>query len=37
MPSIFGGGLESAAIWTGLALLMAFVAVKFSMRLSGTE
>jgi len=36
-PSIFGGGLESAAIWTGLALLMAFVAVKFSMRLSGTE
>ena len=37
MPSIFGGGVESAAIWTGLALLMAFVAVKFSMRLSGTE
>jgi hypothetical protein len=37
MPSIFGGGLESAAIWTGLALLMALVAVKFSMRLSGTE
>src|ERR1035441_4145137 len=28
MPSIFGGGVESAAIWTGLALLMAFVAPK---------
>ena len=33
MPSIFNGGIKSAAIWTGLALLVAFVSVKLSMRL----
>lgn len=35
MPTIFKGGIESAAIWTALALLMAFISVKLSMRLSG--
>jgi hypothetical protein len=34
MPSIFNGGLESAAIWIALALLVAFVSVKLSMRLA---
>jgi len=34
MPPIFHGGIESAAIWTALALLVAFVSVKFSMRLA---
>jgi hypothetical protein len=34
MPPIFRGGIESAAIWTALALLVAFVSVKFSMRLA---
>lgn len=37
MPSVFSGGIESAAIWTVLALLTAFVSVKLSMRLSGQE
>jgi hypothetical protein len=34
MPSIFNGGLRSAAIWTALALLVALVSVKLSMRLA---
>ena len=34
MPPIFHGGIESAAIWTALALLVAFVSVKFSMRMA---
>jgi hypothetical protein len=34
MPSAFNGGLESAAIWTVLALLTAFVSVKVSMSLA---
>jgi hypothetical protein len=34
MPSVFNGGIKSAAIWTGLALLVALVSVKFSMRLA---
>jgi hypothetical protein len=34
MPPIFHGGIESAAMWTALALLVAFVSVKFSMRLA---
>jgi hypothetical protein len=34
LPSIFNGGIKSAAIWTGLALLVALVSVKFSMRLA---
>jgi hypothetical protein len=34
MPPIFHGGLESAAMWTGMALLVAFVSVKLSMRLA---
>jgi hypothetical protein len=34
MPSIFNGGLGSAAIWTALALLVALVSVKLSMRLA---
>jgi|HubBroStandDraft_4_1064222.scaffolds.fasta_scaffold289540_2 hypothetical protein len=34
---LFSGGIESAAIWAGLALLMAFVSVKLTMRLSGQE
>jgi hypothetical protein len=37
MPPIFSGGLESAAIWAALALLTAFVSVRFTMRLSGQE
>jgi hypothetical protein len=32
MPSIFHGGIESAVIWTMLALLLAFVSVKVSAR-----
>jgi hypothetical protein len=31
---MFNGGVESAAIWTVLALLLAFVSVKVSMRLA---
>jgi hypothetical protein len=34
LPPIFQPNLESAAIWTVLALLVAFVSVKFSMRLA---
>lgn len=34
MPVIFHGGIESAAVWTVLALLAAFVSVKLSMRLA---
>jgi hypothetical protein len=34
MPPIFHGGIESAAMWTALALLVAFVSVKFSMRMA---
>ena len=30
MPSLFQGGMESAAIWTVLSLLVAFVSVKLS-------
>jgi hypothetical protein len=37
MPAIFHGGIESAAIWTALALLVAFVSVKFSMRLASSR
>jgi len=33
-PPIFHGGIESAAIWTVLALLVAFVSVKLSMRVA---
>jgi hypothetical protein len=33
MPSIFNGGIKSAGIWTVLALLVAFVSAKLSMRL----
>jgi hypothetical protein len=33
MPSLFNGGLESAAIWTGLSLLLALISVRVSMRL----
>jgi hypothetical protein len=33
-PPIFHGGIESAATWTGMALLVAFVSVKLSMRLA---
>src|SRR5271154_3508141 len=36
MPSMFNGGLESAAIWTALALLVALVSVKLSMRLASS-
>ncbi len=32
LPSLFHGGIESAAIWTILALLTAFVSVKLSTR-----
>jgi hypothetical protein len=32
LPSLFHGGIESAAIWTMLALVMAFVSVKLSTR-----
>ncbi len=34
MPIIFHGGMESAASWTVLALLVTFVSVKLSMRLA---
>lgn len=34
MPSIFNEGIKSAAIWTVLALLVAFVSVKLSMRVA---
>jgi hypothetical protein len=34
MPPIFSGGIESAAIWTILALLVTFVSVKLSMRVA---
>jgi hypothetical protein len=33
-PPIFHGGLGSAAIWTMLALLLALVSVKLSMRVA---
>jgi len=33
MPPIFHGGIESAAIWTAMALLAALVSVKLSMRI----
>ena len=33
-PPIFQRGIESAAIWTVLALLVAFVSVKLSMRVA---
>ena len=36
-PALFSGGIESAAIWSALALLMAFVSVKLTMRLSGQK
>jgi hypothetical protein len=32
LPSLFHGGIQSAAIWTILALLMAFVSVRLSTR-----
>jgi hypothetical protein len=34
MPPLFHGGMESAAIWSVLALLVAFVSVKLSMRVA---
>jgi len=34
MPPIFHGGIESAAIWTAMALLATLVSVKLSMRLA---
>jgi hypothetical protein len=34
MPPMFDGGIQSAATWTVLALLLAFVSVKLSMRLT---
>jgi hypothetical protein len=34
MPPLFHGGIESAAIWTVLALLAVLVSVKLSMRLA---
>jgi len=34
MPPLFHGGIESAATWTVLSLLVAFVSVKLSMRLA---
>jgi hypothetical protein len=34
MPPLFNGGIESASAWTVLALLLAFVSVKLSMRLT---
>jgi hypothetical protein len=35
VPSpLFHGGIASAAIWTVLALLVAFVSVKLSMRVA---
>ena len=37
MSTIFSGGIESAAIWTVLALLVAFVSVKLSMHLTSSR
>jgi hypothetical protein len=39
LPPIFHGhgGVESAAIWTALALLMALISVRFSMRLASAR
>ncbi len=37
MPAIFHGGIESAAIWTAMALLATLVSVKLSMRLASGE
>jgi hypothetical protein len=34
MPPLFHGGIESAATWTVLSLLVALVSVKLSMRLA---
>jgi hypothetical protein len=34
MPPIFHGGMESAAVWTAMALLVTLVSVKLSMRLA---
>lgn len=34
LPSLFHGGIQSAVIWTILALLMAFVSVKLSTRVT---
>jgi Protein of unknown function (DUF4013) len=34
MQSILHGGIESAIVWTGLALLVAFVSVKLSTRVT---
>ena len=34
MPPVFHGRIESAAIWTGMALVMTLVSVKLSMRLA---
>jgi hypothetical protein len=34
MPPVFHGGIESAVIWTAMALLAALVSVKLSMRLA---
>ncbi len=34
MPPFFHGGIESAATWTVLSLLVALVSVKLSMRLA---
>jgi len=37
IPPIFGGGIESAAIWTALSLLVAWMSVKLSMRLAAVR
>ena len=37
MPPIFHGGIESAAIWTAMALLATLVSVKLSMRLASVR
>jgi hypothetical protein len=34
MPSLLGGGVQSAIIWIVAALLVAFVSVKLSLRLA---
>jgi hypothetical protein len=34
LPPMFNGGVEAAAIWTVLALLLALISVKLSMRLA---
>jgi hypothetical protein len=34
LPPLLHGGMESAAIWTLLALVATFVSVRFSMRLA---